>query len=83
VKALIRAFCLALMTVGLLGLAGCGPDNEAEGQKVGKTLGDPGAPAAGTKTEADPLPPAKTQQEYFKRTQATQEKYKAEMAKKK
>jgi hypothetical protein len=82
VKALIRAFCLALVTVGTLGLAGCGPDNEAEGQKLGKTLGDAGAPAPGTKSEVT-QPPAKTQQEYFKRTQEQQDKYKGEMQKKK
>jgi len=51
VKAFIRSFCLALVTVGVLGVTGCGPDNETEAQKLAPKIGDPGKPAAGTTTD--------------------------------
>jgi hypothetical protein len=60
VKAITRAFCLVFVAISMLGVAGCGPDNEAEGTKAGQKLGDPGKPAEGTtklvappKTSAD------------------------------
>jgi hypothetical protein len=48
VKAFTRALCLAFAMIGMLGVVGCGPDNEAEGTKASQKLGDPGAPAAGS-----------------------------------
>jgi hypothetical protein len=42
VKAFTRAFCVALVTVAMLGVTGCGPDNETEGQNLNKNIGDPG-----------------------------------------
>ncbi len=47
-KAFTRALCLAFAMIGMLGVVGCGPDNEAEGTKASKSLGDPGAPKEGT-----------------------------------
>ena len=47
-KALTRALCLAFVMVGMLGVTGCGPDNEAEGLKASSKLGDPGKPAEGS-----------------------------------
>jgi hypothetical protein len=81
VKAFIRGLCTVFVAVGLLGVTGCGPDNETEAEKLAKTAGDPGAPAPGTKQET-PTPPAKTQQEYYKRIQANQDKMKQDMGKK-
>jgi len=61
VKAFTRVLCLAFVVVGMLGVAGCGPDNEAEGQKANAKLGDPGKMNEGTgKTVA---PPPKTNEE--------------------
>ena len=34
--------------VGMLGFAGCGPDNESEGSKLATKAGDPGKPAEGS-----------------------------------
>jgi hypothetical protein len=42
VKMFTRKLGAALMVIGMLGLAGCGPDNETEAQNLGKKLGDPG-----------------------------------------
>ena len=42
-KAFTHVLCSAFLTIGLLGVVGCGPDNEAEGTKASKSLGDPGA----------------------------------------
>jgi len=75
VKGFIRAFCLALVTVGMLGVTGCGPDNEAEGQKLGKSLGDPGTPDPKVKKET--VTPPQTQEDVFKRTQGQQNSQKA------
>ncbi len=47
-KAFTRALCLAFAMIGMLGVVGCGPDNEAEGTKASQKLGDPGAPKEGT-----------------------------------
>jgi hypothetical protein len=42
VKAFNRRLFAALVMAGMLGFAGCGPDNETEGQKLSTKLGDPG-----------------------------------------
>jgi hypothetical protein len=44
VKFYIRGLCLALMAVSMLGVTGCGTENEAEGEKLSKSMGDPGPP---------------------------------------
>lgn len=55
-KALTRALCLAFVMVGMLGVTGCGPDNEAEGLKASSNLGDPGKPAEGSGAPIDLTP---------------------------
>jgi hypothetical protein len=42
VKAFTRGLCAAVVSVGMVGVAGCGTDNEAEGQKLGQAAGNPG-----------------------------------------
>lgn len=74
-KAFIRAFCFAVAIVGFLGVTGCGPDNEAEGQKLGKSLGDPGAPDPKVKKET--VTPPLTEQDVFKRSQGQQDAMKS------
>jgi hypothetical protein len=67
VKAFTRGMFAAVVGLGLLGVAGCGPDNEAEGVKLGKAAGDPGPenPKA-TKVEAKPV---NSQVEAYQRSQ--------------
>jgi hypothetical protein len=38
----------------MLGVTGCGPDNEAEGQKASTKLGDPGKAAEGSTKDFTP-----------------------------
>lgn len=66
-KAFTGGLCAAVVGLGLLGVAGCGPDNEAEGVKLGKAAGDPGPgnPNA-AKVEARPVT---TQEDMYKRNQ--------------
>jgi hypothetical protein len=66
VKAFTRSACLALAIVGMLGVSGCGPDNETEGQKLSKDMGDPGPPGVVPKMEPKPIT---SQVEHFKQTQ--------------
>jgi hypothetical protein len=42
VKAFNRILFASLVMAGMLGFAGCGPDNETEGQKLSTKIGDPG-----------------------------------------
>jgi hypothetical protein len=42
VKAFTRRLCLAFVTMGMLAVTGCGPDNESAGVDASKKLGDPG-----------------------------------------
>ena len=56
-KAFNKSLFAALVTMGMLGVAGCGAENESEGEKLAKKEADPGKPAAGsipTKIEAPP-----------------------------
>ena len=80
-KAIIRGFCMALVTVASLTVVGCGPDNEGESQTLGAKAGDPGAPTTGEKAEI--VAPAKTQKEHFERAQSGQDKMKKETGAKK
>jgi hypothetical protein len=82
VKAFTRRSCLAFASVGILGIlgvAGCGPDNEAEGQKLNKSLGDPGKPEPNQKVET---PVTKSQEDVFKQMQQNQNKMKQSTGKK-
>jgi hypothetical protein len=42
VKAFKRSLFASLVVAGMLGFAGCGPDNESEGQNLSSKIGDPG-----------------------------------------
>jgi hypothetical protein len=42
VKSFTRGLGIAVLGLGLLGVAGCGPDNEAEATKLAKDTPDPG-----------------------------------------
>jgi hypothetical protein len=42
VKAFNRKMFASFLMVGMLGFAGCGPDNETDGQKLSTKIGDPG-----------------------------------------
>jgi len=66
VKAFTRSVCLGLAIVGMMGVSGCGPDNETEGQKLTKDMGDPGPPGVVPKTEAKPVT---SQLDHFNQTQ--------------
>ncbi len=41
-KSFTRRLCLALVTMGMLAVTGCGPDNESAGVDANKKLGDSG-----------------------------------------
>jgi hypothetical protein len=55
VKAAMRGFGWALLAIGLLGLAGCGNDNQSEAEKAQKGLG-PIPTSTGKVGEAKPAP---------------------------
>jgi hypothetical protein len=57
---------LGLAIVGMMGVSGCGPDNETEGQKLTKDMGDPGPPGVVPKIEAKPVT---SQLDHFNQTQ--------------
>ncbi len=65
-KALLRGFGLALLTMAFLGLTGCGADNETEADRLQKGAG--AAPATDIKG-ADAVPQAKDLAEYAKQKQ--------------
>ena len=65
-KAFTRSACLALAIVGMFGISGCGPDNESEGQKLTKEMGDPGPPGVVPKIEQKPVT---SQLDHFNQTQ--------------
>ncbi len=58
-KAFTRKLCLAFVTMGMLVVTGCGPDNETEGKNASAKLGDAGkanekaAPIQGAKPPSD------------------------------
>jgi len=64
---------VALFSLGLLGVTGCGPDNETEAQKLAKTAGDPGAvnPKGLPETKQAPVT---TQEEFHKQAMEGQQK---------
>jgi len=76
VRSFTRGLGVALFSLGLLGVIGCGTENEGEAARLAKTAGDPGAP--NPKAKADDLPPPKTQEEQAQRQLDAQNKmYKA------
>ncbi len=56
-KAFTRKLCLALVTMGLLGVTGCGADNEADGKAASQKLGDAGKPDPNAKVVQGTTPP--------------------------
>ena len=66
-----RALVVVVFSLGLLGLSGCAEDNETEAQKLAKTAGNPGPPAASKiKAAQSDLPPPRTSEEAHERTGA-------------
>jgi len=49
VNSFTRGLSIALCCVGLLGVTGCGADNETEGEKLANAAGDPGPPNPNSK----------------------------------
>jgi len=65
-KWFIRGLIAPLLCVGMLGVLGCGPDNETEANRLAKTIGDPGKPdPKGVPTAIEP--PPKSQAEQYER----------------
>jgi len=70
VKTLIRGIGLAMLGACLLGLTGCGADNEADADKLQAKSGPAPKPAEGSTKEIQ-APPA-NMDEYAKRQQQNQ-----------
>lgn len=74
-KWFMRGLSAPLLCVGMLGVLGCGPDNESEVDRLNKTqpLGDPGKPNpdAVSKEPETPSGPM-TQEQFFKAQQQRQ-----------
>jgi hypothetical protein len=72
-KWFLRGVSATVLCVGMLGVLGCGPDNDTEGQQLAKSAGDPGKPnPAGIPAPAKALPPARSQSEAFERSKQQQ-----------
>jgi len=56
----------------MLGVLGCGPDNETEADRLAKSIGDPGKPDP-KGVPATPQPAANTQEELRKQQQQLQD----------
>ncbi len=70
-KWFMRGLSASLLCVGMLGVLGCGPDNESEADRLAKTIGDPGKPdPKGVPTTTQP--PANTPEEMYKQQQQRQ-----------
>jgi hypothetical protein len=70
VKTLIRGIGLAMLGVCLLGLTGCGADNESDANNLQAKAGP--VPKAAEGTTKEPPPAAKSYDEYAKQHQAQQ-----------
>jgi hypothetical protein len=76
-KWFMRGFIAAVFCVGMLGVMGCGSDNDTEASNLAKSAGDPGKPSekgVPTNLEASPKSSAeayerqkKQQEEMFKK----------------
>ncbi len=69
-KTLIRGIGLAMLGVCLLGLTGCGADNESDASKLQAKSGPPPKPADGSTKELPP--PPKDLNEYAERAKQNQ-----------
>ena len=69
-KTLMRGIGLAMLGVCLLGLTGCGADNESDASKLQAKSGP--APKAAEGSTKDMPPPPANMDEYAKRQQAQQ-----------
>jgi hypothetical protein len=67
VKFITRGLGLFILSLGIFFMVGCGADNEAEGEKLAKTAGDPGAPDPKAVHPAGALPT--TPEEHFQNQQ--------------
>ncbi len=65
-----RGLSVAVFSLGLLGVTGCGTDNDTEAEKLSKSIGDPGAANPKAKATNQPIP--KTREEAGKQTLETQ-----------
>jgi len=72
VKWFMRGLSAPLLCVGMLGMLGCGTDNDTEADRLAKTIGDPGAPDPKGKPATTEAPPT-SQEEFYKRQQKQQE----------
>jgi len=62
--------------VGMMGFAGCGPDNEAEGQKLSGKIGDPGKVNPDAIPTEKKTPPRTSKDRESQGPQGTQEQMK-------
>jgi len=68
----MRGVIASLLCAGILGVLGCGPDNETEGDRLKKTIGDPGKPDP-KGVPATVEPPPKNQAEAYERQKKKQD----------
>jgi len=71
VKWFMRGLTVPLLCVGMLGVLGCGTDNQTEADKLAKSIGDPGKPdPKGMPAAIEP--PPKSQAEAYERQKQQQ-----------
>ncbi|MGO9470908.1 MAG: hypothetical protein ACLQIB_13840 [Isosphaeraceae bacterium] len=70
-KWFIRGLSASLLCVGIVGVLGCGPDNDTEANRLAKSIGDPGKPDP-KGVPATLQPAANTQEELRKQQQQLQ-----------
>ena len=70
-KWFMRGLSVQLLCVGMLGVLGCGPDNDTEANSLSKAAGSPGTPDAKGVPKTQEAPP-KTQAEYGQRQKERQ-----------
>jgi len=68
VKSFTRGLGLALLILGMLGVTGCGPDNDTEALKAQKVEKDPG-PINPKAVATNPPVQAQTQQQQYEQSQ--------------
>ena len=75
-KAFNRRVFASFVMVGMLGFAGCGPDNESEASKLSAKAGDPGKPAEGSIPKEVQPPPRNDAERAARGPQGTQNSFK-------